>query len=185
MPSLTHDLTTIGLQVLVIVTGAALVAGLVRRRRPAASALGLAGAMIAGAFMVGIVAGQVSGSASLLSRERHRAVSAETGRDECFHEPGGAKAANLSTTRLPFAVWARHQMGLGATYSLAGFRSPPDDLCLYFVLLPALPAMPGERATWTIAYGAVPKPMRARIAARDPAVLVYAPGFALQRNEAR
>jgi hypothetical protein len=182
MPSLTNELTTIGLQVLVIVAGAGLIAAVLRRRRPGRSALPSVAGVVAAAWLVLIAAGQISDSVSEMNRERRGGVTAERGRDECAHEPGGVRAANLSGTRLPFAIWARHQMGVGATYSLAGFRPPPDITCLYLVLLPALPATPGQRAGWTIAFGSLSEAMRARVAAHDPAVRVYAAGFALERN---
>jgi hypothetical protein len=75
-------------------------------------------------------------------------------------------------------------MGPHAVYAL-DYTPPPDTGCLAFGLLPALPARPGERAEWTIAFGSVPAEMRVRIARHDPAVQVFAPGFALQFNGTR
>jgi hypothetical protein len=92
---------------------------------------------------------------------------------------------DLFTVRIPFSLWLRTQMRAGDTYTLPSFTRPPDQLCLYLVLLPALPAVPGERPTWTIAFGSIGPAMRARIASHDSAVRVYAPGFAIQADGQR
>jgi len=171
--------------VLAIIVGVLLVAYLVSRRRPSRGQLRLATAATVTAIAIGIVAGQISRDATSLAQARNNGVAAERGRDECFGERTRIKAANRFSTRLPFALWARRRMGRGAIYSFASFAPPPDNVCLYFVLLPALPAAPGERPDWTIAYGAIPAAMRSRIAARDPSVQVFAPGFALESDGAR
>jgi hypothetical protein len=107
-------------------------------------------------------------------------VTAQTGRDECIQE--SPAPPDLYTVRVPFTNWLRQQLHSGDLYALSASTVPPDDLCLYSLLLPALPALPGERPTRTIAFGSIPPAMASRIAAHDPAVRVYAPGFALQSN---
>ncbi len=137
--------------------------------------------LVVAAIVIVFAAGQVQGSITTLSQTRSSGMSANAGRDECVGEPDIATAADLYTRRLPFALWARRQMG-HAVYSVASFTQPPDDVCLYFVLLPALPASPGERPDFTIAFGAIPAAMQAKIAAHDPAVKEFAPGFALESD---
>lgn len=176
---------TIGARALAIVAGVLVVAYLARRKRPMRAQLSLVASATVAALTVVVAAGQITGSVASLSQQRNAAVAAEPGRDECVSEQTFTPGSNLYTQRVPFAVWARKQMGRNAVYSLASFTAPPDDLCLYFVLLPALPAAPGERPDWTLAFGSIPAEMGARIAAHDPSVKVFAPGFALQSDGPR
>ncbi len=178
--SLTHELLTILARTAGIVAAVLLVAYAVRRGEIRGWLGAISGAVVA-ALVLSLTIGQMPDSVSALSQARRAEVGAEPGRDQCFSELGVSAGSNLYTQRLPFALWARRQMGVGAVYDIS-LVPPPDDVCLYSALLPALPAAPGQRADWTIAFGAIPPVMKARIAAHDPAVRVYAPGLALQSN---
>lgn len=140
-----------------------------------------ASAVVVGALAVALALGAIPSGVAQLVRTHRGSVSSGQGVDYCFHQswpnnPGGAGAA-----RLPFMRWVKARMGPHAVYAL-DYAAPPDRDCLYLGLLPALPARPGERADFTIAFGSVPAEMQALIAARDPSVRVFAPGFALQFN---
>jgi hypothetical protein len=150
-------------------------------RRGTRRELGFGSGLVVAAIVIVFAAGQVPSSITTLSQTRSSGKPAGAGRDECVGEPDFGTAADLYTRRLPFALWARRQMGR-AVYSVASFTQPPDDICLYFVLLPALPASPGERPDFTIAFGSIPPAMQAKIAAHDPAVKEFAPGFALESD---
>jgi hypothetical protein len=182
--SLTDQLATLALQVVGILAAVGLLVALTVGRRPTRAQLRLASAAVVGVLAVALVAGQIPSGASLLNQGRRASVSARDGVEYCFGQPWPGNPQGGGSARLPFLHWLRSQLGVGAVYSLA-FASPPDRNCVLLGLLPALPARPGERAAWTIAWGVVPPAMLARIAAHDPSVRVFAPGFALQRNGLR
>ena len=149
--------------------------------RSARVALRLAPWVIIGAVVLALAGGGIPATLSLLSQAAREPVSATTGVDYCFGEPWPDNPHGAGMARLPFVRWLKSRMGAHAVYAL-DYTPPPDTGCLTLGLLPALPARPGERAEWTIAFGSVPAEMRALIGRHDPAVEVFAPGFALQFN---
>jgi hypothetical protein len=87
-----------------------------------------------------------------------------------------------ASSELRFINWARAQLPPHAVYALTDYLPQPDTWCLTLALLPALPFGPGhEVAGWQIALGGEPPELVARIAARDPAVRVFRPGFVVAR----
>jgi hypothetical protein len=150
-------------------------------RKPTSAQLRLASGAVIAVLALVVVAGEIPSGASVLNQARRAAVSERAGVDYCFRQgwpgnPGGAGAA-----RLPFVHWLLARMGPHAVYAI-DYTSPPDPNCLFLGLLPALPARTGEHADWTIAFGAIPPEMQRRIAAHDPSVRVFAPGYALERD---
>ncbi len=184
MSSLTDQLATLVLQVVGILAAVGLLVALTVGRRPTRAQLRLASAAVVGVLAVALAVGQIPSGASLLNQARRASVSTRDGVEYCFRHPWPGNPQGSGAVRLPFLRWLRSQLGAGAVYSLA-YVSPPDRNCLLLGLLPALPALPGEHAAWTIAWGLLPPAMQARIAAHDPSVAVFAPGFALQRNGRR
>jgi hypothetical protein len=136
---------------------------------------------VVGAVVLALAGGGIPATLTLLSQAARAPVSATEGVDYCFGEPWPDNPKGAGTSRLPFVRWLKSRMGSHAVYAL-DYTPPPDTGCLTLGLLPALPARPGERAEWTIAFGRVPAEMRPLIARHDPAVEVFAPGFALQFN---
>jgi len=147
----------------------------------ARAALRLAPWVVIGAVVLALAGGGIPATLSLLSLAAREPVSATTGVDYCFGESWPDNANGGGIGRLPFVRWLKSRMGPHAVYAL-DYTPPPDTGCVTLGLLPALPARPGERADWTIAFGTVPAEMRALIARHDRAVEVFAPGFALQFN---
>jgi hypothetical protein len=141
--------------------------------------LRLAPWVVIGAVVLALAGSGVRATLTLLSQAAREPVSATTGVDYCFGESWPDNANGAGRARLPFVRWLKARMGAHAVYAL-DYTPPPDTGCLTLGLLPSLPARPGERAEWTIAFGAVPAEMRALIARHDPAVQVFSPGFALQ-----
>jgi hypothetical protein len=182
--SLSHQLATLVLEVAGIFGAVALFVALTLGRRPDRAELRFASAVVVGVLVVAVAVGEIPSGAALLVQANRESVPARGGVERCFGQgwpenPGGAGAA-----RLPFVRWAGAQMGTRAVYALS-YTAPPDPDCLYLGLLPALPAVRGEHADWTIAFGSIPAAMQARIVAHDPSVRVFAPGFALQFNGRR
>jgi hypothetical protein len=183
-PSLGHQLATLVLEVVGVCGAVGVLVALTVGRRPRGPELRLASGAVVGVIAVALAVGGLPSGVSVLSDAERSSVSARDGVDYCFGQdwpqnPGGAGLA-----RLPFVQWARALMGPRAIYSV-DYTPPPDPDCLYLGLLPALPARPGERAQWTIAYGSVPPQMQALIAAHDPSVRVFASGFAVEFNGKR
>jgi hypothetical protein len=179
--SLTDQLATLALEVVGILGAVALVIALTVGRRPKRAELRFASAMVAGVLAVVVATSELPVGASVLNQARRSAVSARVATEYCFGQvwpanPGGAGAA-----RLPFLRWLKARIGPQAVYAIA-YAPPPDADCLFLGLLPALPAAPGEHADWTIAFGVVPAEMKARIAAHEASVRVFAPGFALESD---
>ncbi len=149
--------------------------------RIAPVALRFAPLAVIGAVAIALAGGAIPAALTMLARAAREPVSAAAGVDYCFGEPWPDNPNGVGVARLPFVRWLRSRMGSHAVYTL-DYTPPPDTGCLALGLLPALPARPGERAEWTIAFGSIPAEMRTRIARHDPAVQVFAPGFALQFN---
>jgi hypothetical protein len=181
MQSLIDQLATLVLQVAGILGAVVLLTRLTLRRKPGRAELRIASGVVIAVLAVVVTAGEIPSGASVLNQARRASVSARAGVDFCFRQgwpgnPGGAGAE-----RLPFVHWLLARMGPHAVYTI-DYTSPPDPNCLFLGLLPALPARPGEHADWTIAFGAVPPEMQLRIAAHDPSVRVFAPSYALERD---
>ena len=139
---------------------------------------------VVGAVSIALATGGTPAALAMLARAAREPVSAAAGVDYCFGESWPDNSNGAGVARLPFVRWLKSRIGSHAVYTL-DYSPPPDTGCLVLGLLPALPALPGERAEWTIAFGSVPAEMRARIAKHDPTVQVFAPGFALQFNGSR
>lgn len=136
---------------------------------------------VIGAVAIALAGGGIPTALGMLARGAREPASAAAGVDFCFGEPWPDNPKGAGVARLPFVRWLKSRMGPHAVYTV-DYTPPPDTGCLALGLLPALPARPGERAEWTIAFGSIPSEMRARIARHDPTVEVFAPGFALQFN---
>jgi hypothetical protein len=171
-----HSLAKLALELAVTVVAIGLVAALVSRRRADRAGVRAAAAPAAAALIAVLVVTQIAHALSDLNRARRDAVSARAGVEHCFAEYGAAGAA-----RLPFIDWVRNRIGAHAIYAI-DFSDVPDLLCVTFALLPARPALPGEHADWTVAFGTIPPPMQSLIARHDPSVKLFTPGFALERN---
>lgn len=177
--SLTRGVVTVGLEVLGLLGAIGLVAALTLRRRPTRVELRFTTVVAVGALTLALALDQLATAGSTLNQTRRGGATAQSGLERCFTdgEPAGP--------RLPFVRWLKARMGAHAVYVLDRYTSPPDPLCLYLVLLPALPAGPGEHADWRIAFGEVGPEMQARIVQHDPSVRVFAPGLALERDGVR
>ena len=178
--SLSHELATLVLEVLGVFGAVALLVALTVGRRPKRAEVRFASAAVVGALTLALAVGEIPSGVSVLIQAHRLVLSSSASTDYCFFEswpdnPGGAGQA-----RLGFVDWLKDVMGSHAVYAI-DYAPPPDQNCLFLGLLPALPAAPGEHADWTIAFGVVPAEMQARIAAHDPSVQVFAPGFALQQ----
>jgi hypothetical protein len=172
--ALTRGLATLVLEVVGILGAVGVLAALTIGRRPTASELRFATVAAVGALTVALALGQLAAAGSTLDQARRGAVSAPDGIEHCFGE-------QRAQARLPFVRWLKMRLPKDAVYAL-DYTPAPDVLCVALVLLPALPAAPGQRAEWTIAFGAIPPAMQARINAHDPSVQVFAPGFGLERG---
>ena len=110
--------------------------------------------------------------------ERKSAVGPGAGRDHCVYETGGEGI-------LPFLTWLRERIAARDTYWLASspllVDAAPgiDPLCYALELLPRLPLSSPAGAHWVIYTGAFTPALKARIAAHDPSVQVFSPGYAL------
>jgi hypothetical protein len=167
------------LEVLGVLAAVAVLVAVNIGRRPTRPELRRAAATVIGGLAVVFAIGGIASGASALNQARRASVSASQGTDYCFGQSWPGNPNGAGAARLPFVRWLRARMGADAVYAIDD-ASPPDVDCLYLGLLPALPARPGQRPDWTIAYGAMPPEMQAKIAAHDPAVRVFAPGYALQ-----
>lgn len=177
----TSGLAKLVLEVLGLLGLAVLIGALRSGRRPALGEFRVSVVIVVAVVMVALVCGlaieQFASAGSTLNTARRSAVSAREGVERCFFEQGAG-------SRLAFIRWVKRQIGPHAVYAF-DYAGEPDVLCVYLVMLPALPATPGERADWTVAFGVIPPAMRARIARHDPAVRVFAPGFALESERGR
>jgi len=168
-----RELGRLSLELLTIV-GAAIVVALTARRRLAAEHVRAAVAPAVAGLAVTLTIVQLFTASSKLRHLALRPVSARAGVEHCFTEQDAA-------ARLPFVRWVKTRIGSHSQYAL-DYAGEPDLLCVYLVLLPSLPARVPSHADWIIAFGAPPPEMQRRIAARDPTVEQFAPGFALERN---
>jgi hypothetical protein len=174
-----RGLAKLALEVLGIF-GLAWVVGAVttRRMRPRLSDLRAGMVVAVGALAVALTAilaiHQLASAHSTLNATRRSPVSARDGIEHCFYEQGAG-------ARLPFIRWVKRQIGTHAVYAL-DYAGQPDVLCVYLVMLPALPVAVGQRADWTVAFGAIPPDMQSRIRKHDPAERTFASGFALQAD---
>lgn len=185
--SLGTGLATLALETLGVFAALALlgaVLGLTRSQLPRLTA-----AAVAALAVVLALSGLVP-SASSLSKEfkgsvgpgeiaAERAQHMHTGMAHCVAE------TNTSLSLLPFINWLKNQIPARSSYWLA--RSPQlvdaspgvDPLCVAFELLPRLPLSSMTGAHWVVYTGVLPPALRTRIAAHDPAVRVFSPGYAV------
>lgn len=166
----------------VAILAAIAAANQVRRRFPR---LRLERELVAGlalsASVIVLVLSDLHGAGSAFSHARREVVGGRAGLEQCVDE--SLSGAPLVPYRHRFVSWVKAHLPAHAVYSLVAEAGAPDVWCLTLVWLPALPAGPGERAGWTIAFGVLPPDLRARIARHDPTVEVFAPRFALARHE--
>ena len=133
-------------------------------------ALGLGLAAISAVMLLG----RAHAPLSVLAGARQMRASVRAGIETCVAEDGVGRTDG-------FIDWLDARLPARAVYSLA-LANEPDAWCVTLVLLPRLPAGPGDtRPGWLIAFGAVPPAMQQLIDERSPRVLVYRPGFALER----
>jgi hypothetical protein len=175
-----HSVAKLVLELAVVLIAIVVAAAVIARRRPEISHLRAAAAPATAAVIAVVAAAQIPHAFADLNRARRSAVSARAGAEHCFHEVGPSQPIS-AVPRLPFINWVKARIGSHAVYRIA-YTGPPDFQCVTMALLPALPAVPGERPNWTVAFGLIPPAMQALIARHDPSVMVYGPGFALERN---
>lgn len=174
-PSLSGGLGRLALELVLVFGATLLTAGLMRQRRAHRDVAGVACRVVVGLLAVGLIVAQLPRAASLFHQAHRLSFSRAAAVDYCFRE-GLPDAADAS--RLAFAHSIRAITGKGAVYQL-DYAPPPDPNCLFLGLLPALPAAPGERAGWSIAFGAVPATMGAEISAHGRSIRVFGPGLAV------
>lgn len=173
--SLGTGLATVALETAGVLAGIALlgaVLGLGRRQLPRLTVAAVA------ALATALALSSVASSVSFLNTERKSAVGPGAGRDHCVYETGGEGI-------LPFLTWLRERIPARDTYWLASspllVDAAPgiDPLCYALELLPRLPLSSPAGAHWVIYTGALTRALKARIAAHDPSVQVFSPGYAL------
>jgi hypothetical protein len=164
----TQRLVVESLALAALVIWAAVVVGRVRGTR----ATRVAGVVI-GSFALVCALGHVGSDASTLRQDARFRVGARAGVDHCFVETG-------SRSEIPFIDWVHSRLPEHAVYQLDDVAPRPDAWCLTLVLLPALPAGPGDnRPRWEVDFGGLSPSLEARVKRHDRSVHVFAPGFAL------
>jgi hypothetical protein len=156
-PSLGGQVIRLILEVGVLLAATLLLAAALGRRRRQSSA-GPACAAVISVAAVALFLGQVRSSASLLNQARRLSFPRVAAADYCFAEGWPQNPNGRGATRLPFARRVRATVGRNGVYELS-YAPPPDPDCLLLGLLPALPAAPGERAGWAVAFGQIPPGM--------------------------
>lgn len=146
------------------------------RQRPRLAAPVLAAGALTALLCLSLVL-HVRATASVLSQDHQHSVEAREGLEHCFEE--SLSGQPLVPGRAPFLDWVQTRLPPDARYALAPYSGPPDGWCVTLTLLPALPSAQPE---WTAYMGAVPAAVQAQIARHDPAVQVFAPGYALVRD---
>jgi hypothetical protein len=123
--------------------------------------------------LVAVAVRDIRNTGLVVRDANRRGVAQRPGIDQCF-----AEAAPPS--RAPFVEWLRARMPTHALYELE-LGGGPDPWCVTLALLPRLPIWQHDRPQYLVAFGTVPPAIQARIAAHDPTVQVFAPGYALAR----
>jgi hypothetical protein len=168
-------LATVALETVGVLAAIALLGGVLgigRRQLPRLTVAAVA------ALATVLALSNVASSVSLLNAERLSAVGPGAGIDHCVYETG-AEAI------LPFLTWLRERIPVRATYwladspLLADVAPGIDPLCYALELLPRLPLSSPAGAHYIVYTGALTPALKARIAAHDPAVEVFSPGYAL------
>jgi hypothetical protein len=103
-------------------------------------------------------------------------VSELAGREACLSQ--SLNGVPVPAERIAFIRWLKRRLPASSVYTLDGDHGSPDIWCITQVLLPALPAGPDVRPTWTITMGSS-VPLSQISAAHRRNVLVYRPGYAL------
>jgi hypothetical protein len=130
------------------------------------------------ALAAALALSSVASSLSFLNGERKAAVGPGAGIEHCVDETGDQQI-------LPFLTWLKERIPARATYWLANspmLADAPggiDPLCYALILLPRLPLSSPAGAHWVVYTGAFTPALKARIAAHDPTVDVFSPGYAL------
>lgn len=168
--SIVHPLLTLGGQALAIGVAIGLVVLAVRSFTPRRMSTPLIAGYVLSAFALVLTVVNLVGATSLLNRARANSVGARAGLEHCFVETN-------ATSRLPFVDWVKRQLPRDSVYELSGYTGQPDAWCVTLAFLPLLPAGPGGQPHWVVTFGYVPPSIAARIAAHDPTVRVFAPGF--------
>jgi hypothetical protein len=169
-------LETLGVLAAAVVVGALLGSARTDRRRVAVAAVA--------ALTLALALGGLAGAFSALDDQRALGVPAASARDHCLLETQASSA-------VPFFAWLRQRIPARSRYWLASsprlIDAPGgvDPLCTAFELLPRLPARSAGEAAWVVYIGGLTPVVRAQIAARDPTVAVFSPGYVLERVRAR
>lgn len=180
VPSLVHGVLELVAEVVgagLLLVFAPLVARRASRGREARGPV-LAGGLAALLATSALV--HVHGAGSALAQARRDHVSEQAGLEHCVTE--SLSGAPVALRAIRFLAWVKPRLPANARYAVAPYGGSPDGWCLTSILLPALPARPGERFGWTLALGLIPTEMQVKIARHDPDVRVYSPGYALERD---
>lgn len=178
---MTVELGTLLLEVLGVLGAVCVVVAVLRSSGQSQIDVRLVAGGVIAAIMLTLALGGLADAGWSLNQIRRTGVGARAGLESCLTEQGGPAVA----VRLQFINWVKARLPADAVYQLLPYTPPPDDWCVTLVLLPSLPAGPGGRADWAIAFGTLPPDLQARIARKDPSVQVFAPGYALAKESAR
>jgi len=174
---LTHELTSLILEVLAILAAVGVLTAVLVRWGQGRPDVRLAAAGVVALFAVAFTVTNLVKSSSALDHAAHSAVGGRAGLERCVNEDRAGQ-------RLPFVNWVKRRLP-PAVFTLAPYPGHLDAWCVTLVLLPALPAGPGGTPTWTVTLGTIPPELKARIARHDPSVQVFATGFALSKERPR
>lgn len=144
-----------------------------RQRRGPADRLTVVASAVLGVAAAVVLMSTVVDAARTLHHAKQTSIAARRGLTYCFVE---TQAAN----RLPFINWLRQRLPERDAYEIA-FTPQPDEWCLTLALLPRVPAFGHDNPRWLVVYGTSVPVVEQMIARHDPAVQVFAPGFALVR----
>ncbi len=114
----------------------------------------LVAGLVLSASVIVLILSDLHGAGSAFGHARREAVGRRAGLEHCVDE--SLSGAPLVPYRHRFVSWVKARLPAHAVYSFVAEAGAPDGWCLTLVWLPALPAGPGARAGWTIAFGVVP-----------------------------
>ena len=174
-----HELVKLGVEIgVAVVLVAVLVVGsrMLGPRRLRLSAPVLAATALTTLLCLSLVL-HVHATASAFSQDHKHSTGARQGLEHCYEE--SLTGQPLVPGRAPFLDWVKTRLPHDARYAISPYSGPPDAWCVTLALLPALPSLSPR---WTVYMGAVPSAVQAEIDRHDPAVQVFATGYALVRN---
>ena len=170
--SLLAGLATLAVQTLILAAVVIAVRAW-RRRRGHMDRTPMLAAAILGAAAAVVLLSTTVDAARTLHHAKQTSIGARKGLTYCFRETQADK-------RLAFINWLRQRLPEHAAYAL-DFVPKPDEWCLTLALLPRVPSYGEDHPRWLVIYGTAPPGVQAMIAHHDPAVRVFAPGYALVR----